>query len=125
VLEWNLISRAEFLVDANINIVSFTKDALIFAMGITKTDHEGTKNVDHPWHVYSCPECPEICAHLAFPQHSMASPTILNGGVQLFEGHSQYERFNTIFRGIVSSPEYREESASLGMTPGDFGTHSI
>ena len=125
VLEWNLISRAEFLVDAKIDIVSFTKDALVFAMGVTKTDQEGTKNVDHPWHVYSCPEFPEICAHLAFARHIMASPTILNGGVQLFEGRSQYERFNATFRGIVSSPEHREEFASLGITPGDFGTHSI
>jgi hypothetical protein len=125
VLEWNLISRAEFLVDAKIDIVSFTKDALIFAMGVTKTDQEGTKNVDHPWHVYSCPEFPEICAHLAFARHIMASPTILNGGVQLFEGKSQYERFNTIFRDIVASPEHREVFASYGISPGDFGTHSI
>ena len=125
VLEWNLISRVEFLVDAKIDIVSFTKDALIFSMGVTKTDQEGTKNVDHPWHVYSCPEFPEICAHLAFARHIMASPTILNGGVQLFEGRSQYERFNAIFRGIVGSPEHREEFAPLGMSPGDFGTHSI
>ena len=45
VLEWNLISRAEFLVDAKIDIVSFTKDALVFAMGVTKIDQEGTKHV--------------------------------------------------------------------------------
>ena len=41
VLDWNLISRAEYVVDAKIDIVSFTKDALLFDMGVTKTDQEG------------------------------------------------------------------------------------
>ena len=94
-------------------------------MGITKTDQEGTTNVDHPWHVYSNPECPEICAHLAFARHIMYNPTILSGQNELFEGRSQYEQFNKIFRNYVNSPEHREEFASLGMTPADFGTHSI
>ena len=125
VLEWNLISRAEYVVDANIDLVSFTKDALLFDMTVTKTDQEGTKNVDHPWHVYSCPEYPEICAHLAFARHLLANPLILNGQTELFEGSSQYERFNAIFRGIVRSPEYRDEFASHGISPVDFGTHSI
>ena len=37
VLNWNLVSRAEFVVDAKIDLVSFTEDALILDMGITKT----------------------------------------------------------------------------------------
>ena len=124
-LEWNLISRAEYVVDANIDLVSFSKDALLFNMSVTKTDQEGIKNIDHPWHVYSCPEYPEVCAHLAFARHIITNPTILNRQTQLFEGRSQYDRFNAIFRGIVSSVEYRDEFASLGITPEDFGTHSI
>ena len=96
VLDWNLVARAEFLVDAKIDLVSFTKDALLFDMGITKTDQEGTKNVDHPWHVYSNPECPEICAHLAFAWLLIYNPTILNGQTKLFEGGSQYKRFDKI-----------------------------
>ena len=94
-------------------------------MGIMKIYQEGTKSVNYPWHMYSCPKFPEICAPLAFARHIMASPTILKGRVQLFESNSQYDRFNTIFRGIVSGPEHCEEFVSLGMTPGDFGTHSI
>ena len=125
VLDWNLVSRAETVVESKIDVVSFTEDALVFEMGITKTDQEGTKNVDHPWHIYSCPECPEICAHLAFARHVMYNPTILSGQAELFEGRSQYERFNKIFRDYVNHPEHREEFASLGMTPADFGTHSI
>ena len=60
------MSRAEYVVDSKIDLVSFEKDALLFDMGPTKTDQDGTCNIDHPWHVYSCPEHPEICAHLAF-----------------------------------------------------------
>ena len=89
VLAWNLISRAETIVDAKIDLISFKDDALLFDMGITKTDQEGTKNIDHPWHVSSCPEHPEICAHLALARHIMANPTVLNGQVPLFEGNSQ------------------------------------
>ena len=60
-------------------------------MGVTKTDQESTKNVDHLWHVYSNPECPEICAHLALARLLMYNPTILNGQTALFEGRTQYE----------------------------------
>ena len=55
----------------------------------------------------------------------MVNPLILNGQTQLFEGRSQYDRFIAVFWGIISSPEHREEFASLGITPADFGTHSI
>ena len=94
VLEWNLISRAEYVVDAKIDLVSFTEDALIFDMGITKTDQEGTKNVDHPRYMYSNPEHPEICAHLAFARHVINNSTIFNRQTKLFEGCAQYEWFN-------------------------------
>ena len=55
----------------------------------------------------------------------MANPTILNGNCPLFEGTSQYERFNKIFINIVKSPEHCDTFAALGMPPEDFGTHSI
>ena len=38
---------------------------------------------------------------------------------------STYERFNKIYRDIVSHPDHCEEFAELGITPEDFGTHSI
>ena len=124
-LAWNLISRAEIIVDAKIDLVSYKDDSLLFDMSITKTDQEGTKNIDHPWHVSLCPELPEICAHLALARHIMANPTVLYAQVPLFKRKSQYERCNAIFRGIVSSPEHREEFASLGISPADFGIHLI
>ena len=52
-MEWNLMSRSEYVVDLKIDLVSFEKDALLVHMGKTKIDQEGTKHVNDPWHVYS------------------------------------------------------------------------
>ena len=46
VLDWNLVSRSEYVVDSKIDLVSFEKDSLLFDMGPTKTDQDGTRNVD-------------------------------------------------------------------------------
>ena len=125
VMEWNLMSRSEYVVDSKIDLVSFEKDALLFDMGKTKTDQEGTKNVDHPWHVYSNSEHPEICPHLAMARHIIANPVILNGQCNLFEGAAQYKRFNAIFNNIVGSDKYADKFATLGIPFEFFGTHSI
>ncbi len=100
-------------------------DAMLFDIGKTKTDQEGTKNVDHPWHVYSNPEDPYICPFVAMGCHLMSNPNILAGKCALFEGSGQYDRFNKIFLDIVSDTKYRKKFVSLGMPPEHFGTHSI
>jgi len=124
-LEWNLISRAEYLVDSKIDAVSKKNDALTFDIGKTKTDQEGTKNIDHPWHVYSNTENPYIDPHLAFGRLLISNPRVLEGKCDLFEGSSQYERFNKIFLDIVSDEKYCAQFAALDMPPEHFGTHSI
>ena len=40
-LEWNLISRAEYVVGAKIDSMWCSNDALLFDIGITKTDQDG------------------------------------------------------------------------------------
>ena len=124
-LEWNLISRAEYVVGSMIDSVSFSGDAFLFDIGVTKTDQEGTRNVDHPWHVYANPEDPYICPFLAMARHLMNNPLILGGKRSLFEGSSQYERFNKIFNEIIHDPRYSGEFVALGIPPEHFGTHSI
>ena len=42
-LEWNLISRAEYIVDSNTDLVSFQQDSLLFDIGKTKMDQEVPK----------------------------------------------------------------------------------
>ena len=48
-----------------------------------------------------------------------------NRFLKLFEGASQYERFNNIMREIVRSDEHCAKFISLGLNPEHFGTHSI
>lgn len=124
-LEWNLMSRAEQAVDANIELVGVYNDALRFFIGKSKGNQEGTKHIDHPWHVYSVPSNPVICPVLAFTKHLIANPQILNGRRKLFDGVNQYERFNKMLGKIIKSPEYRDEFIRLKMPPAYFGTHSI
>ncbi len=85
-LDWNLMSRADFVVTSNIELVGVWNDALRFQVGVTKTDQEGSKHIDHPFHVYSCPENPVICPVLALSKHLLCNPRILLGKCKLFEG---------------------------------------
>ena len=89
-LEWNIISRSEYVVDSNIYLVSFQQDAFLFGIGKTKMDQEGTKHIDHPWHVYSNPEYPENFPFLSMSCNLICNSTILNGQCHLFEGSVQY-----------------------------------
>ena len=123
--EWNLISRAEYLVESKIDLISVGEDALLYDIGKTKCDQDGTKNVDHPWHVYANPLMPEICPVLAMGRYIICNPTILSGQCDLFEGSSQYDRFNKIFNDIVDHDDHRQSFISLGIPPEYFGTHSI
>ena len=97
---------------------------MLFDIG-KKTNQEGTKNIDHPWHVYSNPEYPEICPFLAMVCHMICDPTILNGQCNIFEGSGQYEIFDRIFLEIVGHPKYCQRFIALGMPPEYFGNHSI
>lgn len=125
IIEWNLISRAEFVVNSKIDSIWCHGDAILFDIGKTKTDQEGTKNIDHPWHVYANNECAYICPVLALARHLITYPKILAGNCPLFEGSGQYVRYNNILNEIVSSNEHRNKFVSLGMPPEHFGTHSI
>jgi hypothetical protein len=69
ILAWNLIARAEFVVDVKIDAIYFQNDAIMIDMGKTKTDQDGTKNIDHPWHLYANNHCPYICPVLAIARH--------------------------------------------------------
>ena len=125
ILQWNLIARAEYVVEAKIDSIWSQQDSIMFDIGKTKTDQEGTRNIDHPWHLYSNNECPYICPTLALARHLINDPNILAGQRALFEGSGQYDRYNKILFDIVSGDEYRDKFVSLGMPPEYFGTHSL
>lgn len=86
VLHWNIVSRIEYVVYTKTNLVLFKNDSLLFDMGPMKTDQNGTRNVDHPWHVYSCREYPEICAQLLLARLVMENTLILNGRTDFLRG---------------------------------------
>jgi hypothetical protein len=122
-MEWNLIARAENCVESNIELIAVLRDALVFDLGKSKTDQEGVRNVDHPWHVYANPLEPEICLVLSLARYLTCHPHILKGNCKLFEGVSQYERYNSIFKQVVK--DNPDVFLPLGITLRDFGTHSI
>merc|ERR1712232_613144 len=97
---------AESVVNANIELLSFQNDSLLFEIGATKTDQEGTKNTGHPWNVSANPENPVICTVLAMGRMLIHHPTILEGQCPIFEGSDQYGLFNRIFHDIVDSDEH-------------------
>ncbi|KAL3772474.1 hypothetical protein ACHAWU_000036 [Discostella pseudostelligera] len=125
ILQWNLISRAEFVLESKIDAILFQNDAMLFDVGKTKTDQEGTRNIDHPWHLYGNTKHPYICCFLAMGRHLINNPTILAGRCAIFEGTGQYDRFCRILYEMVSDLRYRDKFVSLGMPPQYFGTHSI
>jgi hypothetical protein len=124
-IEWNLISRAENVVNAHVDLFGVLNDALICHVGVTKGDQEGSKHQDHPFHLFTNPDSPWICVGLAFSRYFLCHPNIINGGCKMFEGASQYEQFNTIFREIVRHPDHRNFFIEQGIHPEYFGTHSI
>ena len=66
VLDWNLIARANNNIDAQINNITFLRDALLFEFEKSKCDQDGDKHTDHPWYVYANPLIPEIYPVLAW-----------------------------------------------------------
>ena len=98
---------------------------MLFDIGKTKTDQEGTKIIDHLWHFYSNTEYPEMFPFLSMACNLICDTTIINGQFYLFEGLGKYERFNRIFLEIVGHTKYRHRFISFVIPPEDFGTHSI
>ena len=120
-----MISRADAVISSNIELVSTSNDALKFFAGPTKTDQEGKAHVDHPFHIYACPENPAICPVLALTKHLLLRPQLLKGNCKLFEGSNQYAHYSDILRSIVQSREHRQSLIDRGMNPNFYGTHSM
>ena len=64
-----------------------------------------------------------VCTLLSIARYIIAHPSILTGQRNLFEGHSQYERFKNIFNEVVRTHKYEIEC--LGVSVEYFGTNYI
>ena len=50
-LEWNMVSHLEAVVDQHIDLFGVYNDALLVHLGPSKGDQDGSKHADHPWHI--------------------------------------------------------------------------
>ena len=100
------------------NHISFREDALVF--GFAKTKGNQTGDEFGPWHVYANPESPEICPLVAMALYFFCFPEVVRGDAPLFEGTSQYSRYQTRFARLLNDME----GDLCGYEPSDFGSHS-
>lgn len=136
ILEWNLMARSESVVNAHVNHIYWSEDALVFQFAKTKTDPFG-KRSDQKWHVYSTPDCPATCPVLAMAQYIFSFPGTFCGleedgaeKMRLFSGTRQYDRFMDCLHKIVDKyTGYDQDNnakllTSMGIEKGDLGSHS-
>ena len=79
-VEWNLLSHPDMVVNAHIDLFGFSNDALLCFVGPSKTDQEGVKHADHP-----CLENPAICILTAFTWFMIAYPEVLKDDMKIFD----------------------------------------
>ncbi len=120
-----MLSRAENVCNAHLDLFGIFDDALLVYVGPSKGDQDGTKHIDHPWHIYSVPEGLKICPVLAFSKYLLTHPHIMNGECLMFDGASQYDRLNALLKEVVHHEDHAEEFGKLGLDVEYFGTHSI
>mmetsp|Transcript_20744 Transcript_20744/g.31523 ORF Transcript_20744/g.31523 Transcript_20744/m.31523 type:complete len:642 (-) Transcript_20744:310-2235(-) len=120
VLDWNLMKRAENVVDCKITHIFFCNDSLTFIFAKSKScDNEELLG---PWHVYANPDNPHICPFLALARFLFAFPDAFGGSRPLFEGSNSYSRYQKVFGDLLKSNE--EEIRACGVEICDLGTHS-
>ena len=90
-LDWQMVSYAEGVVDQHMDLFGVYEDALLVHMGPSKGDQDETKHMAHPGHLYSVPEEPAICPYLAFIKFLLNNPLVLNRKCMIFDGASQYK----------------------------------
>jgi hypothetical protein len=122
-LEWNLMARADSIVNLSLNDFQWNDDALMVYLRKTKTDQEGS-NGKTPYHLYANPVDPCLCVVLSLGVYLMSNPGILESrtGARLFPADFQYNRYSQILARVIS--ENKEEFERIGVKVGSIGTHS-
>ena len=114
-LDWNMVSRAESVVNAHIDLFGIYEDALLVHLGPSKGDQEGTKHACHPWHLYSVPQEPAICPVLAFAKYLVTHSETLGGDCKV--SHLNVcSYFTEILTCIESTFLFRYSQDLLSMT---------
>ena len=121
VLDWNLMKRAENCVDCKITHITVRNDSLVFQFAKSKGHQNGEEHVG-PWHVYANPLEPHLCVVLSMARYLFAYPELLLNNTALFQGTAQYNRYSKLFMSLLKANE--DTLKSMGVEPGDLGTHS-
>jgi hypothetical protein len=122
VLDWNLMKRAENVVEAKIAHVFFREDALVFIFAKSKSQQDGKEEYLGPWHVYANPLKPHICPVLALARFLFTFPETFSGNKPLFEGKNSYARYQKVFSQMLL--DHGNVFRELGVEPSELGTHS-
>ena len=113
-LDWNMVSRAESVVNAHIDLFGIYEDALLVHLGPSKGDQEGTKHACHPWHLYSVPQEPAICPVLAFAKYLVTHLETLGGDCKV--SYLNVCSYVTEILTCIKSPCFRSFRDLLSMT---------
>ena len=82
-LEWNLMCRANNLVNLNLTHIGWSDDSLLVCIAKAKHDQggEGTKTT---WHIYANPRNPFVCPVLALGLYLFSHPDLLTNNSFFF-----------------------------------------
>ena len=120
-LEWNLIARADNIVNLALSDFEWSDDSLVVYLKKSKTDQEGA-NGKTPFHIYANPLNPEICPVLALGLYLVNNPGLLVSNGKLLAGDHQYNRYSQILNDTIKKHE--AEFARIGVKVGTIGSHS-
>ena len=82
------------LFQSQINHIRFHGDCLIFEFAKSKVNQRGEIHLG-PWRVYVNPSKMWLFPVLSLSRYLFFYPGVLNGGVPIFEGKSQYTQYAT------------------------------
>ena len=115
------MKRAENCVDCKITHIKVKSDALSFEFAKSKGHQNGEEHVG-PWHVYANPLEPHLCLKLSLARYLFTYPELFLNNTALFQGTAQYTRYAKLFLSLLRANT--EHLKSMGVEPGDLGTHS-
>ena len=115
------MKRTENCVDCKITHIKVMYDAMVFEFAKSKGHQNGEEYVG-PWHCYANPLQPHLCLKLSLARYLFTYPELFLNNTALFQGSAQYSRYSKLFLRLLI--EHEEELKSMGVEPGDLGTHS-
>ena len=121
-LEWNLMCRADNMVNLNLAHIGWEDDSLLSCIAKAKHDQEG-EGAKTPWHIYANPSNPFVCPVLALGLYLFSHPDLLTNESFLFSGSHQYRRYTQVLKRALMLDE--SNFRRLGVEVGTFGSHSL